>query len=176
MNSVSTCGSCGGVGKVVLEVCLYCLGNGLKSEEDIIDVNIPAGASDGMQFVVSGKGNEGKGNGKSGDLYVKIKEIPNTEFIRKGVDLITSKQITFIEAILGTNIDVEMPDGESVKTVVSPGTVPGTVLSFAQKGIPVLGYGGIGNFLVELNIKIPENLTDDQKKFLEELRQNEIFN
>jgi len=176
MNSVSTCGSCGGVGKVVLEVCLYCLGNGLISDEDIIDVNIPAGASDGMQFVVSGKGNEGKGNGKSGDLYVKIKEIPNTEFIRKGVDLITSKQITFIEAILGTNIDVEMPDGEKVKTVVSPGTVPGTILSFAQKGVPVLGYGGIGNFLVELNIKIPENLTDDQKKFLEELKENEIFN
>ena len=176
MNSVTTCGSCGGVGKVVLEVCLYCLGNGLIPEEDIIDVNIPAGASDGMQFVVSGKGNEGKGNGKSGDLYVKIKEIPNTEFIRKGVDLITSKQITFIEAILGTNIDVEMPDGEKVKTVVSPGTVPGTILSFAQKGVPVLGYGGIGNFLVELNIKIPENLTDDQKKFLEELKENEIFN
>jgi molecular chaperone DnaJ len=176
MNSVRSCDSCGGVGRVVLEVCLYCLGHGLKSEEDIIDVNIPAGASDGMQFVVSGKGNEGKGNGKSGDLYVKIKEIPSTEFLRRGVDLISSKQITFIEAVLGTNIDVEMPDGEKVKAVVSPGTIPGTVLSFAQKGVPVLGYGGVGNFLVELNVKIPDNLTDEQKEFLAELRDNEIFN
>jgi molecular chaperone DnaJ len=176
MNSVRSCDSCGGEGKVVLEVCLYCLGNGLKSEEDIIDVNIPAGASDGMQFVITAKGNEGKGNGKSGDLYVKIKEILNPGFLRRGVDLISSKQITFIEAILGTNIDVEMPDGEKVKAVVSPGTIPGTVLSFAQKGVPVLGYGGIGNFLVELNVKIPDNLTDEQKEFLEELKNNEIFN
>jgi len=176
MNSVRSCDSCGGVGRVVLEVCLYCLGKGLKSEEDIIDVNIPAGASDGMQFVVSGKGNEGKGNGKSGDLYVKIKEIANPDFLRRGVDLISSKQITFIEAVLGTNIDVEMPDGEMVKAVVSPGTIPGTVLSFAQKGIPVLGYGGVGNFLVELNVKIPDSLTDEQKEFLEELKNNEIFN
>lgn len=176
VNSVRSCNSCEGIGRVVLEVCLYCLGNGLKSEEDIIDVNIPAGASDGMQFVVSTKGNEGKGNGKNGDLYVKIKEIPHPDFLRRGVDFISSKQITFIEAVLGTNIDVEMPDGEKVKAVVSPGTIPGTVLSFAQKGVPVLGYGGIGNFLVELNVKIPDNLTDEQKEFLEELKNNEIFN
>lgn len=176
MNSVRSCNSCGGLGRVVLEVCLYCLGNGLKSEEDVIDVNIPAGASDAMQFVVSGKGNEGKGNGKSGDLYVKIKEIPHPDFLRRGVDLISSKQITFIEAVLGTNIDVEMPDGEKVKAVVSPGTIPGTVLNFAQKGIPVLGYGGVGNFLVELNVKIPDNLTEEQKEFLDELKDNEIFN
>lgn len=176
MNSVRSCDSCGGIGKVVLEVCLYCLGNGLKSEEDIIDVNIPAGASDGMQFVVSTKGNEGKGNGKNGDLYVKIKEIPHQDFLRRGVDLISSKQITFIEAVLGTNIDVKMPNGERVKAVVSPGTIPGTVLSFSQKGVPVMGYGGIGNFLVELNVKIPDNLTDEQKEFLEELKNNEIFN
>lgn len=176
MNSVRSCDSCGGIGRVVLEVCLYCLGNGLKSEEDIIDVNIPAGASDGMQFVVTDKGNEGKGNGKSGDLYVKIKEIPHPDFLRRGVDLISSKQITFIEAVLGTNIDVEMPDGERVKAVVSPGTIPGTVLSFSQKGVPVLGYGSVGNFLVELNVKIPDNLTDEQKEFLNELRSREIFN
>ena len=176
LNSVRSCDVCNATGRVILETCLYCIGKGLKSEEDIIDINIPPGASDGMQFVVSGKGNDGRGNGKSGDLYVKIKEVSHPNFIRKGVDLITSKQITFIEASLGTNIDVEMPDGEIVKTVVSPGTIPGTILSFAQKGIPVMGYGGIGNFLVELNVKIPDNLTDDQKEFLEELRNNDIFN
>ncbi len=176
LNSVRSCDRCHGTGRVILETCLSCLGDGLKPEEDIIDINIPAGASDGMQFVVHEKGNDGRGNGKSGDLYVKIKEIPNPNFIRKGVDLITSKQITFIEAVLGTNIDVDMPDGEKVKTVVSPGTIPGTVLSFAQKGVPVLGYGGVGNFLVELNVKIPENITPEQKEFLEELKNNEIFN
>jgi molecular chaperone DnaJ len=176
MNSVRSCDSCQGTGRVVLEVCLYCSGKGLNTEDDIIDINIPAGVSDGMQFVINGKGNDGKGNGKSGDLYVRIKEIPHHDFIRKGVDLISSKQITFIDAVLGTNIDVEMPDGERVKAVVSPGTIPGTVLNFSQKGIPILGYGGVGNFLVELNVKIPDNLTDEQKQFLIGLKENDIFN
>lgn len=176
INSTKVCNSCEGVGKVVLEVCFFCLGNGLKEEDDIIEINIPAGAADGMQFVLANKGNEGKRNGKTGDLYVKIKEILHPEFMRKGVDIISSKQITFIEAVLGTNIDLEMPNGERVKAIVSPGTVPGTVLSFAQKGIPVIGFGGVGNFLVELNVKIPNNLSENQKKFLVELKNNEIFN
>jgi molecular chaperone DnaJ len=143
--------------------------------EDIVDINIPAGSSDGMQFVVANKGNEGKGNGLPGDLYVKIKEIPDDLFIRKGTDLISAKEITFIDAVLGTNIEVEMPDGESLKAVVSPGTMPGTVLKFSQRGIPNLGYGGRGDFLVELNVKIPSNLSKEEKEFIEALRDYDMF-
>jgi len=175
VNSVAVCHSCNGSGKAILEYCLDCLGKGLISREDIIDINIPAGASDGMQFVVASKGNEGKGNGLAGDLYVKIKEIPDDNFIRRGIDLISSREVTFIDATLGTNIEVLMPDGEIVKTVVSPGTIPGTVLKFSHKGIPNLGYGGIGDFLVEINVKIPTDLTRDEKKFLEELKEYDMF-
>ena len=175
INSVQVCSSCKGSGKVVLESCLDCSTSGLKKEEEIVDIKIPAGASDGMQFVIEGKGDESRDGGKSGDLFVKIKESPDPFFIRKGIDLITSKQITFIEAVLGTNIDVLLPNGESVTTVVDPGTVPGTVLKFSQKGIPNMGYGGKGDFLVELNVKIPNNLTDEQKEWLESQINNEIF-
>lgn len=175
MNTITTCNVCSGSGKAILEYCLDCLGKGLKSEEDIIDINIPGGASDGMQFVVANKGNDGKGNGLPGDLYVKIKEIPDERFIRRGTDIIQSKEITFIDAVLGRNIDVEMPDGEKVKAIVSPGTIPGTVLKFSQKGIPNLGYGGRGDFLVEINVKIPSNLSEEEKRFMEELREYDMF-
>lgn len=175
INSVTVCNACSGSGKSILEYCLDCLGKGLLPIEDIVDINIPAGSSDGMQFVVANKGNEGKGNGLPGDLYVKIKEIPDDLFIRKGTDLISAKEITFIDAVLGTNIEVEMPDGESLKAVVSPGTIPGTVLKFSQRGIPNLGYGGRGDFLVELNVKIPSNLSKEEKEFIEALRDYDMF-
>ena len=175
VNSVISCNVCNGSGKTILEYCYHCLGKGLTLEEDIIEINIPAGSSDNMQFVVNGKGNEGKGFGISGDLYVRIKEIEDNRFIRRGIDLISSKEITFIDAILGKNIEVDMPDGEVLETVISPGTVPGTILKFSQKGIPNLGYGGIGDFLVEINIKVPNNISDDEKKFLEELRTYDMF-
>lgn len=175
INSVQICNACGGSGKVVLEACLYCYGAGLKKEEEIIDIKIPAGSSDGMQFVIEGKGNDTKGEGKAGDLYVRIKENPDPVFIRKGIDLISTKEITFIDAVLGTNIDVIMPGGETVTTVVDPGTIPGTVLRFGQKGIPNMGYGGKGDFLIELNVKIPNDLTEDQKEWLKEQKDNKIF-
>ena len=175
INSVTTCNSCNGSGKVILEYCMSCLGRGLVSEDDIIDINIPGGSSDGMQFVVANKGHDGKGNGIPGDLYVRINEIPDERFVRKGTDLIASKQITFIDAVLGTNIDVEMPDGEKLKAIVSPGTIPGTVLKFSQRGIPNIGYGGRGDFLVEINIKIPSDLSKDEERFMEELRGYDMF-
>lgn len=175
INSVTVCNACHGSGKSILEYCLDCLGKGVTSKEDLVDINIPAGASDGMQFVVANKGNEGRGDALSGDLYVKIKELPDDFYIRRGIDLISAKEITFIDAVLGTNIDVEMPDGEKLKAVVSPGTIPGTVLKFSQRGIPNLGYGGRGDFLIELNVKVPSNLSKEEKEFIEALRDYDIF-
>jgi molecular chaperone DnaJ len=175
INSVQVCNACQGSGRVVLEACLDCFGHGLKKDEEVVEIKIPAGASDGMQFIVEGRGNDSKLGGKAGDLFVKIKEISDPTFIRKGIDLITSKEITFIDAVLGTNIDVILPTGESVTTIVDPGTIPGTVLKFAQKGVPNMGYGGKGDFLVELNVKIPSHLTDEEKEWLEEQRNNNIF-
>lgn len=177
MQSVVQCNNCSGTGSVVLENCLSCSGKGLSPVEDIIDIKIPAGASDGMQFTVTQKGNESKSGGPNGDLLIRIVEIPDPKFIRKGIDLISTREITFIDAVLGTNINVDLPDGSSVMAVVDSGTIPGTVLRFAQKGIPNLGYGGKGDFLVELNIKIPTNLSEEQKEFLNELKihQEDIF-
>lgn len=175
VNSVTSCNSCNGTGKLVLEACLYCLGKGLIKDDDIIDINIPAGCSDGMQFVVANKGNDGKGNGLPGDLYVKIKEIPSERFVRRGTDLIESREISFIDAVLGKNINVEMPDGEKLKAVISPGTIPGTILKFSQRGIPNLGYGGRGDFLIEINVKIPVGLSEDEIAFMRELGEYDIF-
>lgn len=175
VNSINVCYSCSGKGKVILENCLDCFGKGLKKIEDTVDVNIPPGALDGMQFMVDSKGDESRFGGKNGDLIVRIKEIPDPKFIRKGIDLISFREITFIDAILGSTIEVNLPSGENVKSIVEPGTIPGTVLKFASKGIPNIGYGGIGNFLVELNIKVPKNLNDEQKELLDDLKENDIF-
>jgi molecular chaperone DnaJ len=95
--------------------------------------------------------------------------------VRRGIDLISAKQITFIDAVLGTNIDVEMPDGEELKAIISPGTIPGTILKFSQKGIPNMGYGGRGDFLVEINVKIPSDLNKEEIRFMEELREYDMF-
>ncbi len=175
INSVQVCNVCQGSGKVTLESCLDCQGLGLYKKDEIVEIKIPAGATDGMQFVIEGGGNDAKGQGKPGDLYVKIKEIPDPVFIRKGIDLIAKKEISFIDAVLGTNTEVMVPTGDMVTTVIDPGTIPGTVLRFGQRGIPNMGYGGKGDFLVELNVKIPTDLSDEEKEWLKQQKDNKIF-
>ena len=176
INSVHQCQVCQGTGRVILETCIDCLGRGLIDGEDIIDIKIPPGASNDMQFVLENMGNESSSvNGMNGDFYVKIVELPDSNLIRKGIDLISGTQISFLDAVLGTTIDVKMPDGEILKAIIDPGTVSGTVLKFAQRGIPNIGYGGKGDFLLEIGIKIPNNLSDIDRAFLEKLRKKQIF-
>jgi molecular chaperone DnaJ len=176
INSVQSCNSCNGTGRVVLENCFSCYGKGLKNEEDVIDVKIPAGASDGMQFIVEGKGNESTLGGRNGDLYVKIKEITDDRFIRKGINIISTAEISFVEAVLGTNKNINLPTGETVKTVIEAGTIPGTILKFTQRGIPNMGFGGRGDFLVEITIKVPKDLSQEEKEAVENLAKLEKFN
>jgi len=176
INSVQSCTACNGTGRVVLENCFSCYGKGLKTEDDIVDVKIPAGAADGMQFIVEGKGNESTFGGRNGDLYIKVKEVPDPRFMRRGIDLISFKEISFIEAVLGTNKEIDLPSGEKVKAVVEAGTVPGTILKFSQNGIPNMGFGGRGDFLVEITIKIPRDLNEEEMNAIENLKKLDKFN
>lgn len=175
INTIESCADCSGTGRVILESCIDCMGKGVTKGEDIIDVNIPAGVSDGMKFVLENKGNDGKDGGKPGDLFVKIKEIKDHGFQRNGIDLKSEVTIPFLDSVLGSKILVELPRGEMVRATIDPGTSPGTILRFSGKGIPNIGYGGIGDFLVEVSIKIPKDLSDEDKEFLNELREKDIF-
>jgi molecular chaperone DnaJ len=85
------------------------------------------------------------------------------------------KEINFIDAVLGSKLTVEMPTGESITTVVEPTTKPGTILQFPGKGIPNYGYGSKGDFLIQIQIKIPSADTQEEKDFIESLRTNKIF-
>ena len=154
-----------------MEGCDTCLSSGLADMEDVMEVNIPAGAVEGMQFQVHGKGNEDPMGGDNGDLIVNVREVKDARFQRIGNNIQTTKVISFIDACVGTTLDVELPLNEKATISVDPGTKSGTILKFTGKGIPHLGIGIKGDFLVEVKIHVPDNLTDGQKEILEKLKQ-----
>ena len=171
----STCTQCNGTGKMILEVCEDCLGKGAVIFEEIIDIDIPKGSIPGIQISIPGKGNEEPGSTSPGDLMINIKETIDPYYERQGTNVKIIKDITFIDACIGTNIDVKLPLGEIVSLVVDPGTLHGTILQLAGRGLYEFSMGSTGDFLVEIHIKVPKVTNSKDIEILEKLRKKEIF-
>jgi molecular chaperone DnaJ len=174
MQTSSTCPTCGGEGKIIKNRCPKCVGEGVVSEEEVINIKIPAGVSDGMQLVVSGRGNAARRGGMNGDLLVVIEEEQHPDLVRDENDLLYNLFISIPDAIMGTT--VEIPTLESkVKVKVDAGTQPGKILRLRGKGVPEVNGYGRGDLLVRVNVWIPHSVTKDERKVIEKLQTSGSF-
>ncbi len=174
MQTTSVCPSCGGEGKTITKKCPVCYGEGIVQKEDIIQINIPAGVSKGMQMTVSGKGNAARRGGINGDLLVVIDEEDHPELIREGKDLIYNLFISIPDAVLGSHVEVPTVEN-NVKIRIEPGTQPGKILRLRGKGLPEVNGYGRGDLLVNVNVWIPKNLTREEMKIIEKFRDSSTF-
>jgi len=168
MNSV--CDSCAGSGVSTLEKCPTCRGQGTTSTNKKVEVNIPAGISDGKKLRVPGRGGIGS-NGRHGDLYVVIRELPNDQFKRKGEDLETEVTVPFSTAALGGEVPVQTLRGTK-NLKVPECTQSGQVFRLSDQGISTM-KNGRGNLLVRVKIGVPKSLTSEQKKIIQQLAETE---
>ena len=177
MQTQSACPTCDGEGTVIKHKCKYCNGNGVVQGEEVVEVNIPAGVQDGMVLTVSGKGNAGKHNGTNGDIQVFITEEQDNTFVRDGNDLIYNLLLDFPTAALGGEVLIPTVEGGKAKVTIPAGTQPGTMMRLRGKGLPaVSGYGyGTGDILVNISIYVPKELSKDERKAIESLRESENF-
>lgn len=170
MQTTSTCPTCEGEGKIINEKCPYCNGEGVQLAEEVITLNIPAGVADGMQLSISGKGNAARRGGVNGDLIVLIEEIEHPELVRDGNDLLYNTFISYPDAVLGDSVEIPTLEGK-VKVKIEPGTQPGKILRLKGKGIPDVNGYGKGDLLIKVNVWIPKNLSKEDRKVMEELRE-----
>jgi molecular chaperone DnaJ len=174
MQTTSVCPSCGGEGKTITKKCTACYGEGIVQKEDIIKINIPAGVGKGMQMTVNGKGNAARRGGVNGDLLVVIDEEEHPELLREGNDLIYNLFISIPDAISGTHVEVPTVDN-NVKIKIEPGTQPGKILRLRGKGLPEVNGYGRGDLLVNVNVWIPKNLSREEARIFEKLKDSESF-
>ena len=174
MQTSSTCPACHGQGSIIKNKCSHCHGEGIVKGEEIVQVNVPAGVSEGMQMKIGGKGNAARRGGVNGDLIVIFEETDHPELIRDENDLLYNLHINFSDAALGTS--VEIPTVESkVKIKIAPGTQGGKILRLKGKGLPSYGSYGKGDILVKVNVWIPKTLSKEEKKILEKLANSPNF-
>lgn len=174
MQTQSTCPSCQGAGKMIDQKPADADQNGLKRQEEVIEIDIPAGVEEGMQLSVTGKGNAGPFNGYPGDLIVVIEEAPHEELRRDGENLHYEAFVNFVDAVLGETIEIPTVNGKA-KIKVEPGTQSGKMLRLKGKGLPRLQQYGTGDLFVHINIYTPTKVSKEEREILEKLKTSENF-
>ncbi len=165
------CPECNGTGQFIKEKCKECHGEGSLRKNKKLEVKIPAGIESGMTLRVSGEGNDGSNGGPAGDLFVHVNVKEHEYFKRDGRDIVLELPVSFVDASLGTTVDVPTLDGsETIK--IKPGSQPGDNIVLKGKGIAdVQGYG-IGNMRIVLKVILPTKLNKKQRALLEEFKEN----
>jgi molecular chaperone DnaJ len=174
MQTTTTCYQCNGSGQQITKKCPTCNGLGVEYGEDTIQVDIPAGVQEGMQLSMSGKGNAGEQGGPAGDLIIQIEVAENPELEVDGQNVIYNLHISFVDATLGSQVEVPTIEGKA-KFKVPAGTQAGKIFRLTGKGLPSVNGYGKGDQLILIHVYTPSDLTSDEKRILEQLRQSPNF-
>lgn len=162
-----TCPTCGGAGTKIEKPCTVCRGEGRTLKTTKLNVRIPPGVDNGSRLRSSGNGEAGLAGGQSGDLYIVLAVKEHELFERQGDDLFCEIPIKFTLATLGGTIEVPTLFGKgSLKIPV--GTQSGTTFRLRDKGMPSLRGGRQGDQLVRVHVEVPQSLSPEQRKLLED--------
>ena len=160
-----TCQRCQGQGSVIQTPCSDCRGEGRARVTRKIKVKIPPGVDTGSHLRIRGEGETGSAG--KGDLYVIIEVESHPVFQRHENDILTEINISLTKAILGGSVEVPTLNGH-VQMKIPAGTQAGRIFRLREKGIVDVHGRGIGDELVRVNVEIPQRLTSEQRRLIEE--------
>jgi DnaJ-class molecular chaperone len=166
--SQEPCATCGGTGQVAGATCHVCGGYGEIQRPRRLEVKIPAGVATGSKVRVAGEGQPGMGGGKKGDLLLVVQVRPHPRFERKGDDLYEDVDVPLTTAVLGGEVEVRTVTAK-VMLKVPPLTQNGKSFKLAGLGMPRLKGAGKGDLYARVRVRLPEELSETQKKLFEEL-------
>ena len=160
MQTATTCKKCNGTGSSIENPCPECEGQGRVPDRQRVTVKVPAGIRDGQQLRVGGFGEAGIQGAQAGDLIVTCRVQPHEFFERDGDDLHGRANVSFIQAILGAEIEIDgiMPD-EKVQVRIPAGCQNEQVVRVKGFGMPRLKSDIRGSMYVHVNVVIPEKIT-----------------
>jgi molecular chaperone DnaJ len=160
----STCNHCRGKGKTIRVACPTCKGSAVIQKNKKLTIQISQGVQTGQKIRFSGEGEQGRGGGRRGDLYVVFHVEEHHFFQRKGNNIFYELPIDIVLATLGGEIVVPTVEGK-VKFTIPAGTQSGKIFNLRGKGIPN-SRGENGDLLVQVFVEVPVELSSSQKDLL----------
>ncbi|RQD79509.1 J domain-containing protein [Desulfonatronospira sp. MSAO_Bac3] len=138
-----------------------------------LSVNVPKGIKDGSKIRLSGQGSPGRGQGAAGDLYLKVRIAPHPYFKVDGNNIIYDLPLAPWEAVLGAKVRVPTLDGD-VEMNIPAGISSGQKMRLKGRG---MGRGAAkGDQMVRIMIKVPKNITEEEKDLWQQLSEKSGFN
>ena len=163
-----TCPRCRGMGKMISDPCTGCQGQGRVNEQKTLSVKVPPGVDTGDRIRLGGQGQAGPQGGPAGDLYVQIEVRDHPIFTRDGEHLYCDIPISFVNATLGSELEVPTLEGR-VSLKIPSGTQTGKLFRLRGKGVDtrkVRRGRGVGDLYCRIQVETPVNLTGRQKDLL----------
>ena len=130
-------------------------------ETETYQVRIPVGVQAGQSIRVPGKGGEGLGGGRAGDIYLRVRYAQDPDWRARGADLIGTLELAPWEAVLGATVSVRTLEG-SVSLKVPAGTRQGHQLRIRGRGLPT-GKSKRGDLYVGVSIQVPPRITKEEE-------------
>lgn len=165
-----TCPACQGTGQVIRDACTSCRGQGRVQRERTLEIGIPAGVETGTRLRMTGQGEPGSNGGTAGDLYIFLEVKDHPFFERRGADLTCTIPISIAQATLGAKIRVPTLKGDE-ELEIPEGTQSGQIFRKKGKGLPN-PHGGRGDLYISVAIVIPQKVSREQRRILEQLGQS----
>jgi len=140
-----------------------------SGREQTINVKIPPGVHEGTNLRLSGMGDDSISGIPRGDILLSVHITEHPKFKRQGDDLVIEHEISCIEAMTGSTINITGIDNKRLETTVPAGIQHDSILSLAGNGMPNFNDPSRkGRLLIRIKISIP-SLTEDQKSYLRNL-------
>lgn len=145
-----------------------------NGKKKMINIVIPAGIEHGQQIRYEGMGDDSIQGIRAGDLIVNVLIKQHARFQREHTSLIIEQQISVWDAVLGTTLTILTLDNKTLNITLPAGTQPDTVLSCRGEGLPNMRNRQRGNLLLKIKVHVPQNLSEDQRTQIQQLKQQGI--
>jgi molecular chaperone DnaJ len=162
------CNACAGKGFIIPSPCSACNGQSRVQKYDKFTVNIPQGIYDNAELRVNEKADAGVYGGPAGDLFLRVNIKEDKNFKRENDDLICTIMLTYPQLTLGCQVDIESIDGTKHAIKIPKGCPVGEQIIIYHEGFQKLRGKSRGNLIIITQCVIPQKLSADAKKKLQE--------